>query len=366
MTSIVSKINRFWQWFSRHRSELSRKPISQILIRELETHLFAIAEVDWEIGPGITDTHLFSLSPRGDFELLYMTTTIIERAPHLPDWQFSAAKLPRQWNLQFQIDHDGTPVAIDASQWEYLLYRFKDGTFELLLRPDDRKGLSQEQLELAAIIIADGELGEKRRMLLVGEMVVVGEWDATEAPHVASLRRNILRKLVNSPPEPPPFAADPAVRKIITNETVSLGVRLGELELSNAMRPHFLMLRKLLRSHCTGPYSGKIDKFALVLKISGDLSGIHGEGCQNLWLGQKLRYITIDIVMPRHSWERGSPSEIKQFLADYTREAIEQMVSKLKKEKINVYARRLQSDVDEALSHFLAASPTKLKGEPGA
>jgi hypothetical protein len=359
MTSIISKIDRFWRWFSRHSADLAHNP--NLLIRDLEERLFAIVEVDWEVGPGITKTHLFSLSPRGDFELLYMTTTIIERAPDLPDWQFSAAKLPRQWNLQVQIDHDGTLVEIDANQWEYLLYRFKDGTFNLLLKPDNRKVLSQEELELAAITIVDGELGEQKRMLLVGEIVVVGEWDATEAPHVASLRPKILARLMKSSADLPPFDADPAVRKVITNETISLKVPLGDLALSDAMRPHFFRLRKLLRSHCAGPYSRKIDEFALVLRISGDILGYRGEGCQNLRLGQKLRYITMDLVMPRSSWERGSPAEIKEFLANCTREAIEQMASKLKKEKIEIYSNRLQSDVYETLSHFIATSRTELK-----
>ena len=141
----------------------------------------------------------------------------------------------------------------------------------------------------------------------------------------------------------------------MTTETVTLGVQAGDVASSDATQAHSFLLRRLLSAYCVGPYSDEIEEFALVLRISGDICAFEGEGCQRLRISRKRGYVTIDIVMPRSRWERRGASDIKEFLAHFTQEAIDLMASKLIKSKIKVDSIRLNADVREALSRFLAA-----------
>ena len=52
-------------------------------------------------------------------------------------------------------------------------------------------------------------------------------------------------------------------------DTVTLGVQAGDERAGQTTEPHFMSLRKLLASVCTGPYSTEVDEFALILRIDG-------------------------------------------------------------------------------------------------
>ncbi|MFD1030793.1 hypothetical protein ACFQ1X_05050 [Metaplanococcus flavidus] len=75
-----------------------------------------------------------------------------------------------------------------------------------------------------------------------------------------------------------------------------------------------------------------MDEFDLALRVDGDLWYFNFEGCEKLRLSKKYRYITIDIGMPRSKWEGVTPIEIRKFLIDHAREALELMINRLKKE----------------------------------
>jgi len=139
-------------------------------------------------------------------------------------------------------------------------------------------------------------------------------------------------------------------------EAITLGAQTGGVSASDATRPHFLQLRKLLRERCPGPYSPTNDEFAIVLRIDGDISYWNFEGCQKLRISRKGRYVTIDVGVPRHRWEGVSPIAIRHYLAESCREAMRQMIQKLQNERIAVDSDRLMQDVDKALVEFLAES----------
>jgi len=190
------KISSFWKWFADHSTELASADIPQDLVGELEKRLFTIHRLDWEIGPGRNVSNLFALSPRGNSELLQLTRSIIAQAPMLVGWELWPAKPPRDWNLVFSLIVNGTSVEIDGKLWEFVAYKFKDGTHDLVLKPDSIKGLSEDYLYWAATIIADGELGEEARMELITNTEVVTSWDERAAKSAKKLRPSLLAKLL--------------------------------------------------------------------------------------------------------------------------------------------------------------------------
>jgi hypothetical protein len=195
------KIQSFWKWFAEHSSGLAGAAVPQPLVSQLEKRLFAIHRLDWEIGPGRTSPSFFALSPRGERELLRVTRSIVAQAPALTGWEFYPAKPPRAWNLVFSVSVGGRWVEIDGKQWEFIAFKFNDGTYDLVLKPDDRMGLSEEDLYWAAIIVADGELGEETRMDLVPTIEVVMKWEEGLAQSAKKLEPGLLAKVVKrSPP----------------------------------------------------------------------------------------------------------------------------------------------------------------------
>jgi len=194
--NVHKKTSEFWSWFKERSSELAAGDIPEGLIEELEARLFAIHKLDWEIGPGRNAANLFALSPTGDEELLKLTRAVIAEAPDLPDWEFCPAKPPRNWDLVFSLTVDDASIEIDGKLWEFVAYKFKDGTYDLILKPDSTKGLSDDYLNWAAMIIADGELGEETRMELVQDLEVVRTWEAKVAPSAKKLQPGLLAKLL--------------------------------------------------------------------------------------------------------------------------------------------------------------------------
>jgi len=193
---LMNSITEFWTWFADHRAQLSDGKSVEPLIPELEEKLFAICRVDWEIGPGRKAPHLFALSPRGSCETLDITRLIIDQAPSIDGWEFSPAKPPRFWQLVFELKVDDDEITIDGKTWEFVIYRFKDGTYDLLFKPGDGNDLPEEYKRWAATIIADGEIGEEKRMRLVGTIEVVENWDEKTARSARKLESGLLGSVI--------------------------------------------------------------------------------------------------------------------------------------------------------------------------
>jgi len=192
----TDKIKAFWNWFSCHQKELGEDNVAPDIIAELEEQLFLIKRLDWEIGPGSRTSHQFALSPQGDLQLLEFTTKIIELAPRIEDWEFFAAKPPKSWNLIFELLVEGAPHSVDGKLWEFVAYKFKDGTYDLVFKPNSSNELSEEYLYWASTIIIDGEIGEERRMRKVGKVEIVATWDNKSAGNARRLELGLLEKII--------------------------------------------------------------------------------------------------------------------------------------------------------------------------
>jgi len=192
------EVTSFWAWFEKQHEKLAADEVEPALLEELDARVRRMGEFDWEVGPGRKQPCFFALSPAGEVEALAHTRRVIAQAPKLPGWELYPAKPPRQWSLEFEIDRKGHDVSIDGRDWEVVAYRFKDGTFDVLLKPPDDCDLSDEEADLAARIIIDGELGEAVALELVGDLETVREWDAKAAPSARKLELGLLSSIVGA------------------------------------------------------------------------------------------------------------------------------------------------------------------------
>lgn len=127
-------------------------------------------------------------------------------------------------------------------------------------------------------------------------------------------------------------------------DTVTLGVQAGDVASSDATRPHFMLLRKLLAAGCRGPYSPEVKEFALILRIDGDIYCWNKEGCGRMRRSKKDYYITIDIYVPKGRWQGKTPAEIRSYLAEQVEQALSLMIGKLQADKVPIQSQDLLND----------------------
>lgn len=162
------KINALWSWFSAVSTRLAENYENQDLLDELEDRVSALGEVSWELGPGIAKECALTLSPDGDPGKLAVTQRAVAMAPELPSWEFYPARQKKEWELQFSVDgSDGRVLEVDARPWRYVLLRFPDGTFDIVIEQANLADVDQEDRYTAAVIVLDGILGEATRLLAI-------------------------------------------------------------------------------------------------------------------------------------------------------------------------------------------------------
>lgn len=95
-----------------------------------------------------------------------------------PGWEFHYAKPPKEWDLIFDFEKDnGDVIEVNASNWQYVLLKYEDGGFEIILQTDNLDGLSEDDKLVASEILLDGILGEEVRMLHISYIDVVKSFD---------------------------------------------------------------------------------------------------------------------------------------------------------------------------------------------
>ena len=134
---------------------------------------------------------------------------------------------------------------------------------------------------------------------------------------------------------------------------ISFGSQMGDIRAADVVQKHLIELRRFLQIYCQDRYADKLDRFALVLRVDGDTWFWNFEGCQNLRLMRGKRYITVDIGMPRNRWEGASDLEIRRYLVKNLKNALHLIVSRLKKEYMEVDEEKLFFDFAKVEKEFL-------------
>jgi len=189
----IKNINNFWTWFSDNYKAIGQDFDNEELLNELNDRVNKLGEFAWEIGPGINSVNQLVISPGGDLDLLPYTKKIVSYAKDVPDWEFHYAKPPKQWELIFEFTkNDGSQIEINASQWEYVLLKYDDGMFEIIIQTYDLQQLDKDDKLTAAEILLDGILGEEKRMIYICCIDVVEEFE-----HQYRNKKSDIRELNN-------------------------------------------------------------------------------------------------------------------------------------------------------------------------
>ena len=134
---------------------------------------------------------------------------------------------------------------------------------------------------------------------------------------------------------------------------ITFASQMGDQNAANIVQPHLIELRKLLKKYCNEPYSPDIQEFAPIAIIDGDIWYWNFEGCQKLRFNKKERYLTLDIGMPKNRWDGVEEASIRRYLLDNLKEGLNQIVKRLKKDKIQVDDKKLFSDFEKGEKEYM-------------
>ena len=147
-------------------------------IDQLDKHLEGLDDFSWEIGfDDRVKKYFLAISPEGDPDLLEKSKIIISQAPNIKDWIFYPAKPPKQWKLIFDILIDGENVRFNASDWKYVLYRFPDGVYDVVIKIPNSYKPYEEYFDQIGMIAVSGELGEAFVIEYINEIELVYEFE---------------------------------------------------------------------------------------------------------------------------------------------------------------------------------------------
>jgi hypothetical protein len=173
----LESVRNFWQWFSFNQNDFGQAFENVELLHDLDQQISKLGNFSWEIGPGENKDNQLVISPNGDADLLTASTAIIALAPELDKWEFYYAKPPKHWNLVFEfITEQNEEIVIDASKWTYVLLKYPDCTFEVIIRLPEYKMLNEDERIIAAEIFLDSVLGEETRIKLINRIEVVAKF----------------------------------------------------------------------------------------------------------------------------------------------------------------------------------------------
>lgn len=101
-------------------------------------------------------------------------------------------------------------------------------------------------------------------------------------------------------------------------------------------------------THCQA-----VDKYALVLRVSGTIQKYGDEGLFNLRYFKSRRYVTVDIQIPEGIWQPLSQRELRAYIAKNVIAAVEACVTRLER-GISVERDMLLSSIRGAVKEYLA------------
>lgn len=196
-----TNIKKFWLWFASVESLLDLSKYSDLeIVHQLDEKVRALADVSWELGPGFRRRNMLAITPDGRPAKLPLTNAIVSEAPDLTHWEIHSAKLIRHgWNLRFSIQiPDQKTISIDGSEWDYVLYKYADGLFDIVLKYPFIE-LDQRDLYAAGTILVDGIIGEQKRLTIIKDIEVVShfnEHEKTKSNNISVLHEHLSSLMV--------------------------------------------------------------------------------------------------------------------------------------------------------------------------
>ncbi|MEO5562020.1 MAG: hypothetical protein ABIR18_01270 [Chitinophagaceae bacterium] len=152
-------IQSFWNWFSKHHTQIHSESISKENFAVLDKTISGWG-LSWELSPGITTGNSLSISGQGNRELSKIALQIVLAAPSIKDWEFFSFRQPKE-NWQ-HLKLPGNNIDIDASDWKYVLTKTGEGKLELVIQANNITGVKDELQETVVQLVLINLLGEEK------------------------------------------------------------------------------------------------------------------------------------------------------------------------------------------------------------
>jgi|SRR5450432_543111 len=190
------KVIEFWNWFSKNCQNFGDNFDNTSLLEELDTRILSLGDFSWEIGPGKIQENSLVISPNGDLELLQVTKMIIANSKNCLGWEYHYAKPPKDWELKFEYStRSGEQINVDACNWKYILLRYEDGMFEIIIKTQSLSNMRYDDRLAIVEIALDGILGEEMRMQNIADINLVDDFEISqraEAGNINDLLNHLL------------------------------------------------------------------------------------------------------------------------------------------------------------------------------
>lgn len=180
-------IKTFWNHLIPLLREIKINPENNELIHQVDKFISDETEFDWEYGPSSKAEFYFSLSPNLREELIDDVERVIALAPTVDGWEFIAGKPRKEIVPWIMLSEHNEEIEVDPSSWRFILYKFKDGTFDMDVKLNGLKGGLDFQY-MAVNILLTNALGEMEFMKLIKNVNIVEEFtggsDAKSIPMI--------------------------------------------------------------------------------------------------------------------------------------------------------------------------------------
>ena len=189
MEQKTKKIIKFWNWFKKNQSALEPESIDDIFINKLDKEILSLGNFSWEIREGNIKPNMLIISPGGDFDLLKETKKVLKLAPSNDNWEFYHYKPSKKWDYKFHFNESsGIKRIVNAEEWEYVLLRFKDGTYDIILKADSLNMIPEDERIIAADIVLESILGEKLSLELIKDIELTNSFTNNYASKKSSIK----------------------------------------------------------------------------------------------------------------------------------------------------------------------------------
>jgi hypothetical protein len=132
---------------------------------------------------------------------------------------------------------------------------------------------------------------------------------------------------------------------------VSIGVQCGGPR-DGGLSDIKVDLWQQLQQHCRSTYCAAVDHYALALRIDGSLQQFGSEGIERIRRNRQARYIGADIVIPESRWQGRSRNELRDYLAEQVRAALDLLIARLERDGEVVDRETLFQEIDRAIAAF--------------
>lgn len=135
---------------------------------------------------------------------------------------------------------------------------------------------------------------------------------------------------------------------------LTMGAELGDPTSAAVLTSHLNELSRLLDLYCNKIYCAQLEEIALTLRVGGAIWSIDFEGCKNMRLNKKKKYIALEIGMPPEKWMNKPGIDLREFIMLHFSESLELVVRRIRKEGWEINDIELLSDFNRVKTIYLS------------